>query len=84
MSCPNCGHTMRALATHAPAPIYWCPRCGTLRTKNRDEAPALVERARDVAAWQGIELLLSDITERGQRHKMFRDMIEACVLPENR
>ena len=45
MSCPTCGHTMQ----QALAPVWWCPRCGTLKTNNRDDAlgthePWLVQR----------------------------------------
>ena len=46
MSCPTCDHTMQRLPLH----IFWCPRCGTLKTPGeREEAPKLVERCREFA-----------------------------------
>ena len=31
MSCPKCDHTMHNL-DGASNPLFWCPRCGTVRT----------------------------------------------------
>jgi tRNA(Ile2) C34 agmatinyltransferase TiaS len=42
MACPTCSHTMHGLGHD----IFWCPRCGTLRTGPDATTPYLVERAR--------------------------------------
>ncbi len=52
MSCPTCDHTMQRVGQG----VFWCPRCGTLRTvlslpaaiRNDDAAPRLVDSMRDL------------------------------------
>jgi len=41
--CPTCDHTMHSLADN----IWWCPRCGTIKTQHEPciYEPWLVERA---------------------------------------
>lgn len=53
MSCPTCGHTMHTLGCRVTdRPFHWCPRCGTIRTCEMDDAvPALVERTRNYDYW---------------------------------
>ena len=49
MSCPTCDCTMQRLDTACPIFIFWCPRCGTLKTEGNvpeSEAPMLVDRCR--------------------------------------
>jgi hypothetical protein len=59
MSCPTCDHTMESIGVTAEGLRYfWCPRCGTLRSKNgmaetgHDEIthPKLVDRCRGFVA----------------------------------
>lgn len=57
MRCPTCSHTMQGLTTY-PEPVFWCPRCGTIRRvayatadgqevgRQEDERPKLVDRVR--------------------------------------
>ncbi len=49
MSCPTCDGTMQSLVSE-PSPIWWCDRCGTLKTLTADPAfparPMLVSRVR--------------------------------------
>ena len=43
MACPTCDHTMQNIDDA----VYWCPRCGTVRTirgAGIKEVPKLVER----------------------------------------
>jgi hypothetical protein len=51
MACPKCDHTMQNIGcNHAPyhdVPVFWCPRCGTLKASivtQQDEVPKLVSR----------------------------------------
>ena len=50
MACPTCNHTMQSVGEiELGWRIYWCQRCGTLKTKGaipEHEAPMLVERVR--------------------------------------
>lgn len=54
MACPTCDHTMHSLsaADHtATLPMFWCPRCGTVRIGDtHSDTPKLVERCRTFAA----------------------------------
>lgn len=46
MPCPTCSHTMQRVELRT----LWCPRCGTIGTRDDDtlsEAPMLVKRCRD-------------------------------------
>jgi hypothetical protein len=37
MPCPTCDHTMQGLGTLKSGPhVFWCPRCGTIRTQFND------------------------------------------------
>lgn len=52
MPCPTCDHTMQAVGHETNMPtsyIYWCPRCGTMKSDATDDAtgvgvPSLVDR----------------------------------------
>ena len=51
MACPKCDHTMHKVGVCLPpyteVPIFWCPRCGTLKANivtGEDESPTLVDR----------------------------------------
>jgi hypothetical protein len=52
MACLTCTHTMQMVGgydwtTIPPRCIWWCPRCGTVRTsEDVVHVPALVERCR--------------------------------------
>lgn len=46
MACPACDHTMQRLAPE----VYWCPRCGTIKTASDIEQTKLVKRCRDFEA----------------------------------
>lgn len=75
MSCPSCDHTMQSLAFG----IWWCPRCGTLRSRHNpgnldvDEVPRLVQHLR-----------ARDMNEPGSEHIKFIDLRECYLLPEER
>lgn len=45
MACDTCGHTMQSAAPS----IWWCPRCGSLKTGApfAFERPKLVDRCRE-------------------------------------
>lgn len=50
MSCPTCSHTMTPMGCKVTdKTFYWCPRCGTIKPCEEQEAvtPALVERCRE-------------------------------------
>lgn len=51
MSCPTCDHTMQTLFVDRERSIYWCPRCGTLRSvlfeHEDDSVPFLISRCRE-------------------------------------
>lgn len=54
MSCPTCDHTMINVGkwdTAGLCPLFWCPRCGTIRCHNAeaDRAPHLVAYCRNLA-----------------------------------
>ncbi len=50
MSCPTCSHTMQTVAAVPGRHVFWCPRCGTLKTAHAAgddvERPNLVVRCR--------------------------------------
>ncbi len=50
MACPTCDHTMHSINaadTKAAFPIFWCPRCGTVKiSEEHNYPPMLVERCR--------------------------------------
>ena len=33
MACNNCDHTMQNTGENGGRQVYWCPRCGTLKTQ---------------------------------------------------
>ena len=60
MSCPICDHTMHVIGympnssgnsasvvTTGPS-VYWCPRCGTLKSEGGNDVPKLVPRVRQL------------------------------------
>lgn len=55
MACPSCDHTMQNIGIVNPevqTPLYWCPRCGTLKSNGSGEGnytPKLVQRVRDMS-----------------------------------
>jgi Transcription factor zinc-finger len=48
MSCPTCDHTMQNLGVNGQR-IFWCPRCGTLRSitgeHQEDDPPRWIKNA---------------------------------------
>lgn len=42
MVCPTCDHTMQSISSG----IFWCPRCGMLKTNSDEYIPTLVDRCR--------------------------------------
>lgn len=54
MACPTCDHTMQMVADKGKDfPVYWCPRCGTLKAKPRNfesQAPDLIDTPKLVVA----------------------------------
>jgi hypothetical protein len=58
MACPTCDHTMQNIGVcHPPyekVPVFWCPRCGTLKANvvtGEDEVPKLVGRVAEFASY---------------------------------
>jgi uncharacterized Zn finger protein len=55
MSCPTCDHTMQEVALDGPTALFWCERCGTIKSSHpRPQGrtmgvPKLVERCRSYA-----------------------------------
>lgn len=58
MSCPTCDHTMHNLGlSNGGARVFWCPRCGSLKTESpgrendfvETEMPKLVKLVRSVS-----------------------------------
>lgn len=49
MSCPTCDHTMNCITAEGDAPLFWCPRCGTVSYEWDSEihVPKLVSRCRE-------------------------------------
>ena len=54
MACQTCDHTMYNVGVmHEPytaVPLFWCPRCGTLKANvvtEKDEIPKLIARVRE-------------------------------------
>lgn len=47
MACQTCDHTVRLIANSIPK-TWWCPRCGTIKTEHRSEAPFLVGICKDI------------------------------------
>ena len=57
MACQTCDHSVHKVGVMPPpyteVPLFWCPRCGTLRANvvnGEDESPKLVERLRAFVA----------------------------------
>ena len=51
MACQTCGHTVHKVGVmpepYTGVPLFWCPRCGTLKANvitEQHEPPKLVER----------------------------------------
>jgi len=42
MACPTCDHTLQNI--NAKPPIFWCPRCGTIKDGDSSEEPTIVKR----------------------------------------
>lgn len=58
MACPTCDHTMHRIGVCRPpyesVPVFWCPRCGTLKANvvtEKDEVPYLVGRVAEFASY---------------------------------
>ncbi len=52
MACETCDHTMQRVNGGEP-PVFWCPRCGTLKTKGgvpEFEVPKVIGRAHSLCA----------------------------------
>ncbi len=82
MSCPNCGHTLEAVAIERELRIYHCPRCGTSRVFRGiggpyDVVPALVTRCREFREhWPSLGAADADWSGHG--------IAESINLQENR
>jgi uncharacterized Zn finger protein len=50
MPCPTCSHTMHGLDTAGAERLFWCPRCGTVKSIHGDyenvTVPFLADRIR--------------------------------------
>lgn len=79
MACPTCDHTMHNFGVDG-APLYWCPRCGTLIYDygEKTDCPNLVERVLDytrlgdmskqqIEQWQ--RLGIEEATTRREDHE---------------
>lgn len=84
MACPTCDHTMHPISLD----VFWCPRCGTIRmrerektvddgvrTLNRDEVPMLVKRITEFAG------ILTDEHEELIREFERLGVRESIMLP---
>lgn len=47
MACETCDHTMKALHIEEEKKIYWCSKCGTLKTKMSGDVDYIIERSFD-------------------------------------
>ncbi len=72
MSCPTCSHTMQAVTT-GPVPIFWCPRCGTLKGFG-NQPPTLVDSCRNFEE--------DSLTEDLEEPWLFLGIAES-IRPEN-
>ena len=66
MACKTCDHTMQRVNNGEP-PVFWCPRCGTLKTKDMVhgapetiEEPMLVDRATKLCMAVDADLLIDN------------------------
>lgn len=79
MSCPTCSATMQAI--HAPdeCPMWWCPRCGTVKTMASQDgvAPSLVKCCRTFEKTMASSYSLLKLWKR-------LGIAEAINTPENR
>lgn len=84
MTCPTCSSPMQRLGGELGIAWFWCPRCGTVKSRVTDEdeieqsageAPALVRRCRQLVA-------SSPPWYRTDLHRY--GIIEACLLPHER
>ena len=73
MACETCDHTMQCVINQ----VFWCPRCGTLQTPERVEAPMLVERFKTFR-----EPVRLDHTAKAYWHAIGLD--ESICKPEER
>ncbi len=62
MACETCDHTMQRVNGGKPS-VFWCPRCGTLKTERiipgerSFEAPKIVERTRSLCEVANVDAL---------------------------
>ncbi len=89
MACPTCDHTMMKVGEAMGESLFWCARCGTIKTQTRlspdgkDEvaAPVLVGRCRqfeeEVVGRECSAKTVADVWRR-------RGVQESINTPENR
>lgn len=84
MSCPTCDHTMTAIGCRvSDRDFFWCPRCGTIKTCEAEEAvvPDLVRRCRKFIDTAGTAFaLIPSLHEQWQ----WVGIKESINIPENR
>ena len=85
MACPTCSNTMQNLGV-PDARVFWCSRCGTIRTFRSDGAsesavPALIERIHNLKAVMTDRVGFHDFDKRTW-HRLGID--EAINLPADR
>lgn len=56
MACETCDHTIQALNFGGKKCIYWCSRCGTLKTETSDR-DTIIDRPSDAVKEYGIQPL---------------------------
>ncbi len=56
MGCETCSHTIQALNFGGKKCIYWCSRCGTLKTETSDSI-SIIDRPSDAVKEYGIQPL---------------------------
>lgn len=93
MACNTCDHTMQTIGVTCDqdgARVFWCPRCGTIRTTGRfegDDMPKLVERCRKlqplIAALNAMHLTTPQIEAVIQCWTAF-GIAESINTPEDR
>lgn len=81
MACEICTHTMRRVTPGPPA-VFWCPRCGTLKTERlipTFEAPMIVQQARELCEAVKVPARLDGQTVSPLEIR--RQWLKDCCLP---
>ena len=71
MACENCDHTMQGVIPG----VFWCPRCGTIKSGERQDAPKLVGRVVEFAGKLTDEHqdLIEEFERLGVREAIMKD-----------